>query len=463
MTETPVAIFRHSRESTDIAFAWLLRLRWGAVLCQLLLIAIVTVFYDLTIPIPVILLLIFCQAASNLYFQFRHRRGRAVQPGLLGFIMIWDIANLTLLLYFTGGPMNPFTFLYLVHVALGALIMRRRWAWGLALLTVAAYALLFLVPLPSVHGTGLVAGQELPACNLIGIGLHLEGMWLAYTLTAFFIVYFLGQLREALAQQQQTLDQLDDARRRSEKLASLATLAAGAAHEFSTPLSTIAVAAAEMEDLLRENDGDPELLADAVLIRAEVRKCRDILRQLAADAGEHPGEPFVEITLAEMLTRLLATFTAESGRQARLATPLPELTLYLPLQTWIRTLKGLLKNGTDADPGGEPVCGATLEGEWLEITVSDRGGGMSDEVLARAGEPFFTTKEPGRGLGLGLFLTRTLAERYGGQLMLASQPGAGTRVSLRVRRDQVTRRREGAGGSRDIPASGFLHLKHLLD
>jgi len=438
MAKTPATIFSQDQESAEIAFAWLIKLRWGAVLCQLVLITVVTLFYDIELPAPLILIIIAFQGISNFFFQFRQRRGHPVRPGLLAFIMAWDILHLTLLLYFTGGPMNPFTFLYLVHVALGALIMSPRRAWGLALLTVAGYALLFFVPSPEAHGSDLVAGQSLPYCGFTGADLHLQGMWVAYSITALFIVFFLGRLRAALGEQQQTLQHLAEEKRRSEKMASLATLAAGAAHEFSTPLSTIAIAAAEMEDQLREKAGDPEIMADASLIRAEVRKCRDILRQLAADAGEHLGENFVEIPLSYLLDQLCNSFTAETGRLVRLETTKGDPVLYVPVQTWIRTLKGLLKNSADSDPEGEIVCRAVnLEGR-LQITISDRGFGMTPEVLERAGEPFFTTKGPGEGLGLGLFLARTLAERFGGRLWLKSTPGAGTSVTFETSIDKIT-------------------------
>ena len=438
MPKKRATIFSQDQESAEIALAWLLKLRWGAVLCQLVLITGVILFYDIDLPAPLILIIIAFQGISNFFFQFRQLRGHQVRPGLLAFIMAWDVLHLTLLLYFTGGPMNPFTFLFLVHVALGALIMHQVWAWGLALLTVVGYALLFFIPPPAVQGSGLVAGQSLPYCNFAGADLHLQGMWLAYSITALFIVFFLGRLRMALGEQQQTLLHLAEEKRRSEKMASLATLAAGAAHEFSTPLSTIAVAAAEMEDQLREQEGNPELLADAALIRSEVRTCRDILRQLAADAGEHLGENFVEIPLSYLLDQLCNSFSAETGRRVHLEMTGGDPVLYVPVQTWLRTLKGLLKNSAEADPEGEILCRVTKVDGRLRITVSDRGTGMAPEVLERAGEPFFTTKGPGRGLGLGLFLARTMAERFGGRLRLESSPDSGTNVTFETSINKIT-------------------------
>ncbi len=437
MQETPNNITLPRPEPSRITFAWLIKLRWGAVVWQLALIGIVSLFFDIVLPAAIVLSFIAIQAASNLFFQFRLARRAAIAPLVFALVMAWDIIHLTVLLYFTGGPMNPFTFLYLVHVAMGALIMAEAWAWGLTILTVAGYALLFLVPPLPEHGSGLVAGQTMPSCNLTGMDLHLQGMWLAFSITAMFIVFFLGRIQKALVTHQQTLLKLDEARARSEKMTSLATLAAGAAHEFSTPLSTIAVAAAEMEELLREVGGDQNLLTDARLIRAEVRKCGEILSQLAADAGEQPGELFAEIALQKLIHLLCRDFEKETGHLIVAKQFAGDLDLFVPVQTWLRTLKGLLKNALDADPTGTIGCKVSREGDFLAITISDQGPGFSPEALVRAGEPFFTTKSPGRGMGLGIFLARSLAERFDGELRLQSTAGQGTSVMFMVRLDRI--------------------------
>jgi two-component system sensor histidine kinase RegB len=439
MHKSPQDIALSRPESSRITFAWLIKLRWGAVVCQLVLIGIVSLFFAIELPAAIVLSFIAIQAASNIFFQFRLTRRATIAPLVFALVMAWDIIHLTVLLYFTGGPMNPFTFLYLVQVAMGALIMAEVWAWGLTALTVAGYALLFLLPPSPVQGSGLVAGQSMPACNLFG-NLHLQGMWVAYSLTACFIVFFLGRIQKALAGHQQTLLKLEEARARGEKMASLATLAAGAAHEFSTPLSTIAVAAAEMEEQLREAGGDQDLLSDARLIRAEVRRCGDILSQLAADAGEQPGESFAEISLHDLVHRICRDFERETGRRIEAELGASDIPLFVPIQTWSRTLKGLLKNALDADPTGTIGFRVGRDCDFLSIAVSDQGGGFSAEALARAGEPFFTTKAPGRGMGLGIFLARSLAERFGGELRLQSIAGQGTSVIFLARLDRIVGR-----------------------
>jgi two-component system sensor histidine kinase RegB len=422
-----------------IAFHWLLKLRWGSVICQLLIIAIVHLFFDIAIPAPILLAVIFFQICSNLYFHFLEKRRTPIRPLIFALIMGWDIIQLTLLIYFTGGPMNPFTFIYLVQVALAAILMQPGWAWGLNVLTILGYALLFFLPPAPDFSEGLVAAAAGQSCMTeSGMAMHLQGMWAAYALTAIFIVFFVGRIRAAMADHHQTLASLEEEKLRSEKMASLATLAAGAAHEFSTPLSTIAIAAGEMVHHFNAHGGDPELIADTKLIKAEVHKCREILRQLAADAGEHLGESFIPITLADFLAKVGAQFKNETGREILFEPATGNRTIVIPLQTWLRTIRGLLKNAHDACPAGKIQGRIYVDNDYLAITITDQGAGLTPDELLRATEPFFTTKEPGKGLGLGLFLARSLAERFGGDLLIASEPDRTTKVTFRVKLARIS-------------------------
>ncbi|MDT8334128.1 MAG: ATP-binding protein [Desulfurivibrionaceae bacterium] len=429
------------RDSTTsrIAFSWLLKLRWGAVICQLLIILAVGLVFDIDIPVPILLAVIFFQICSNFYFHHLKNKQAAIRPLVFGLIMVWDIVQLTVLIYFSGGPMNPFTFIYLVHVALGAILMGQRWAWGLNLLAIVCYAMLFLLPPAPDFNPGLVAASAVSPClDKSSMGLHLQGMWAAFTLTALFIVFFVSRIGRAMGGHQQTLASLEKERQRSEKMASLATLAAGAAHEFSTPLATIAIAAGEMAHQLDEQGGAPELRDDAALIKKEVKKCRDILRQLAADAGEHLGESFVAVTPADFLDKVVAEFKNETGREIPFELDTEIGPILIPLHSWLRAIKGLLKNGLDACPNGKIHGRLFSDREYLAVSIADEGPGMTPEETARAAEPFFTTKAPGKGLGLGLFLARTLAERFGGDLLIESTPGRGTKVTFRVKLARIT-------------------------
>ena len=441
------SIWPVNEATANIAFSWLLHLRWGAVLCQAILILIAYSYLEIALPIIFISIIILFEAGSNLFFTFLARRSKVVPEWLFGLIMFLDIIFLTALLYYTGGPMNPFTFLYLVHIVIGAILMHAKWSWSLTVFTVLCYSSFFIVDpgifgrLPLMLPGGFIGGAEIQeACHpaiaeftLLSdhMKLHLKGMLLAFAITAFFIVFFIGKIQKALEEHQQTLVSLEEERARSEKLSSLATLSAGAAHEFSTPLSTIAVAAGEMLHQLKEGNSDQELVDDARLIKDQVNTCKDILYQMAADAGEHMGEGLEKCEVSDVVLKIINEFSEADQARIQVANEAVDISILAPLRTLVRTVKGLIKNGLDASQGISPVfLKCFYDKNFLYFQVEDQGCGMDEESMTRAREPFFTTKEQGRGLGLGLFLAQNVAEQLGGELSISSRKLDGTVVTI---------------------------------
>ena len=443
----PISVWPVNEATANIAFAWLLHLRWGAVLCQAILIFAAYSYLEVAIPIFFVSTIIVFEAASNLFFTYLHRLKKIIPEWLFGLVMFLDIIFLTALLYYTGGPMNPFTFLYLVHIVLGAVLMRANWSWSLTVFTVLCYGSFFIIDpeflgrLPLILPGGFIGGaliQEtchpaLAEYTLLPdhMKLHLKGMLLAFAITAFFIVFFVGRIQKALEDHQQTLVSLEEERARSEKLASLATLSAGAAHEFSTPLSTIAVAAGEMLHQLNDGNINQGLIDDAQLIKDQVKACKNILYQMAADAGEHLGESLEKYSVEQVVQQALIEFAAED--QARITIEnAADISILVPFRTLVRTLKGLLKNAIDASHPASPVFLRCFKDDtFLYFQVADKGSGMDKETRSRATEPFYTTKEQGKGLGLGLFLAQNVAEQFGGGLTISSEESAGTTVTIR--------------------------------
>jgi two-component system sensor histidine kinase RegB len=211
----------------------------------------------------------------------------------------------------------------------------------------------------------------------------------------------------------------------------LTTLAAGVAHELGTPLGTIAVAAKELQRTAAGMDlPNSGIAEDAALIRAEVDRCRKILDQMAEPSGSTLGEDFQPVVWTELQADLTEGLAAED--RARVAFHWPVAACgRMPRQGLTRALRAILANALEATPrpGEVQVAARQDSGRWhLEIT--DPGTGMVPEVLTRAGEPFFTTKATGAGMGLGLFLARTFAEQLGGELEIASRPDQGTQVRM---------------------------------
>jgi two-component system sensor histidine kinase RegB len=257
---------------------------------------------------------------------------------------------------------------------------------------------------------------------------HLHGMWVAFALAAIFVVFFVQRVSGALAEREAELQQTRARAARREKLASLATLAAGAAHELGTPLSTIAVVAKELERSL--SGGPADVRSDLRLVREQVARCREILDRMAAHAGENVGESLAPLAVADWVASALDGLR---GRDRVLVDPLPAAGAEIvgPPRALGDALRGLLKNALQASAPSTPVrLRISAEGGRVVATVQDRGPGMPPDVLARVGEPFFTTKVPGEGMGLGLFLTRALAEQLGGEFHISSRSGSGTEASI---------------------------------
>lgn len=404
---------------------WTLRLRFYSLAGQLATVCAVAWGMGLAVPLLPLLGLIALGFLSNVAALLGLGLRPQVPAWLLPSLMGFDVLLLTGLLYLTGGPMNPFSFMYLVLIALATVVLPPRATWGLVALSVACSAVLFQWHRPlDWHSHG--AGDPMR--------IHLYGMWVAFSVAAAFIVYFLLRIRRALGQRELELEAARSLATQRDKLASLATLAAGAAHELATPLSTIAVAAKELERQLGgSGEQSPSLtlaLEDVQLIRTQVARCRSVLDQLAREAGDSTGESLAEVTASELAQlaqeglispSLVAVQIADEQRQV----------LRLPVRSLAQALRALLRNALDASPpGGEVALLIQAQPAALRIEVSDRGQGMAPEVLRRVGEPFYTTKAPGRGMGLGVFLCRAVIEGLGGQLVYESQPGAGTRALI---------------------------------
>lgn len=419
-----------TKSSTDgahaINFSWLIRLRWGAIVGQLALILGSRFVLGIDLPLAELFGLVGIEAASNAALTLWLRRTRDIRPWMVGLVMGLDVALLTAMMRLTGGPLNPFSTLYLVNIALAAVVLPSTWSWFLTALSLSCFGFLF------IDQAVLQGGAEM-AHSHDHMRMHLEGMWLAFGLAAGFIVYFVQRVTGALAQRDTELATARALTARNERLASLATLAAGAAHQLSTPLSTIAVVAKELERQLEREDPDGASAGDARLIREQVERCRDILLQLATDAGESTGEALQPTRIEDLLHAAMRGLPHAGAIALSLSASARDGSLHAPPRALAQALRGLLKNACEASPPGQPVEVRVdrAAGDWT-IEVTDRGAGMSDDVLARAGEPFFTTKGPDEGMGLGVFLARTVVERLGGRCSIDSESGRGTVVHVHL-------------------------------
>jgi two-component system sensor histidine kinase RegB len=414
----------------QVTLPWLVRLRWLTVLGQAVAVASAHWGFGLELPWWWLGSLVLLGAASNLLLSLQARRapigGASAQ--IMGGVLAFDTLLLTALLAASGGPMNPFTVLYLVHITLAAVVLSAGWTSLVVGLSFSGFAALFLAP----------SGEHLLHGGPVGLGPHLIGMWIAFVVAAGLSTYFVRQVTRAIAQQRKQIATLEVASARNARLASITTLAAGAAHELGSPLGTIAIAAHEAARTLGGASvaaGADQAVAavaeDLQLILLEVERCQEILGLMAARAAQS-SDAAQPIGLDELRQSVLDHLGEERAARVEFRAE-SALELRLPAGQTTQSLLALVRNGLDASPEQH---GVTVEvrqrnSEAL-ITVEDRGCGIPEPVLPRVGEPFFTTKQPGRGLGLGVFLVRAFVESRGGELSIESTPGKGTRARMRI-------------------------------
>jgi two-component system sensor histidine kinase RegB len=410
--------------ASRIVLSWLVRLRWLAASGQVAAIALAWVVLDIHYPLMAVGVVIGVNLASNAVLTgwLRARPDGMSWRPLLPAVLVLDILLLTALLHFTGGSDNPFVILFAIHVAMAAVVLGPAWAWATVGLVAICYAMLTTWHWPFDRGRI----EPLPSSVVT------SGRSAALALVVVLLAYFIGQVVGALRRRRVELAELREKAQANERLAAITGLAAGAAHELGTPLGTIALVAKEME-LAARSRRETELAEDAALVRQQVERCRGILEHLRGDVAgrgtDEPGTTDLPSTIGQALDALAP------DRRAHVTLELePQLPRVEGAPRALTQAVGLLLNNAfdaSSDEGRVRLVAERVDDE-IRVAVVDQGTGMDADTLRRAADPFFTTKDPGRGMGLGLFLVRMIAERAGGGFSLDSTPGVGTTATLRL-------------------------------
>lgn len=406
----------------------LVALRFIAVVGQIVAVCVAVNAFQVPLPVAPLAALIAMLLAVNVVTAWRLQRDWTVTEAELFVQLLVDVAALTGLLYLSGGSTNPFTLFFLMPITLTAAALPGGYTWMMAGATAACYSFLmfFYVPLPHAHGH---TGAD--------FDLHVLGMWLGFVLSAGLIAYFVVRMSETLRARDAALAQLREDALRSERILALGTLATGAAHELGTPLSTLAVLAGDLDADLPAGERRRKL----TVMRDQVQRCKQILARLTESVGESPAVSGRGLPVADYLTELTTRWQALRPGVAVVTHtdgPRPGPAIVVD-ETLSQALTNLFNNAADVSP--EQV---ELHAHWdareLVVEVCDRGPGLTEAVERMAGSAFFTTKAPGQGLGLGLFLARATAQRLGGSLALINRDhgGACARLALPLETIQVS-------------------------
>ncbi len=405
---------------------WYIRLRWVAAALQAAMLVLgqagVVPIGSVRVYVLVSCLTVMTNVAAREFYRF------TPLTDVVTFVLLaLDVVLLTWLLSYAGGPSNPLILLYVVHVALGAVMVPPALGWTVGALVLFCYGALFVLPMPD--DAALAVAPELLQNPQFRD--HLLNQWWAFTAVAMLLAYFVTRVTSALIMREREVARFAQVAARGEKMASLATLATGAAHELGTPLGTIGLVAKELERALGRDRPKADLIADAQLIASQVERCRAIIDSMRSEAGEGYEAP-QQMQFDSVLNEARENLPPGYAGRIEVCGDF-QATVYGPRQSLSQAMRNLMKNGLDASEKGESieVRGAVRDGV-LEVVFEDRGRGIEKEALDRVGEPFFTTKEAGKGMGLGLFVTQAVIERLGGRIEIDSEVGRGTtvRVSL---------------------------------
>jgi two-component system sensor histidine kinase RegB len=420
-------------EDSQLRLQTIVRLRWLGVLGQLAAIGIVALVLDFRLPVGWCLFLIACSAWMNVFLAVRFPARHRLSARLATILLAYDIIQLAALIYFTGGVQNPFTMLLVVPVTVSAATLPPRHTIFLAVLASLATLILTFVyyPLPWY-----------PFEPLDHPLLYDLGVVAAVISTMLFMALYARRLTRESKLMSAALTATELVLAREQKLHALDGLAAAAAHELGTPLSTIVLVTKEMQAGLPR---DSALAEDVELLRQQALRCREILQKLT----QHPTEQdplHGTISLQEMLEEAAAPYATEGKPIHIFVHPaggtlgsVQDQPLAARRPGVLYGLGNLLENAVDF-----ATARVDLTGEWdagnVSVTVIDDGPGFAPEIIDTLGEPYVTSRPSGSrkspskagGLGLGFFISKTLLERSGARVSLENRQAPQTGAIVRI-------------------------------
>jgi two-component system sensor histidine kinase RegB len=392
---------------------WLIRsILLGGLFVVLLWAGLLT---DIELPFRPLWVMLVSVALVNVFIFLRIRRKRPVTEKEFFINLLLDIGFLSVILYLTGGSSNPLVSYYLIPLIISAAVLRPRYTWSIAILTVICYTLLFFFSVPQAlfahSGHGAMPGA------------HLVGMWVNFVFSAILISWFVVRIAATMREQEVAIARVREEGMRNEQIVSVAGIAAGTAHELRTPLATMTVLAGEMKD------EHPELSEDLNLMEQQLGRCDEILRELVSASTDSTARK--SAALADLIGEIQEKWRIvrpEEPLEVTMSQAAGKVLLEYDLSLH-HALLNFLHNAADASPGEVRLSTDIHDGTVL-IEIEDRGPGIPPQIEDELGRQYISRKEG--GLGLGVLISSASIERMQGRVALLNRAGGGARLEIRL-------------------------------
>jgi two-component system, sensor histidine kinase RegB len=422
MSDSSFNVISKARRSNLVRLRTLIMLRWIAILGQITAISAAQFLFDLQIKSGAGVMVVGAAVIANLLAIFIYPESKRLRENEVTAMLLFDIAQLSLLLFLTGGLHNPFALLILAPVTIAATVLRLKSTVLIGLAAIIFVSLLALFHFPITNATGLVL--EVPL-------IFLFGSWLAMVVGVVFLGIYSWRVTSEIHSMSEAFLATQMALAREQKLTDLGGVVAAAAHELGTPLATIKLVSSELMEDLHDR---PELLADAQLIHQQSDRCRDILRSMGRAGKDDlhlrvaPLETVIREAAEPHMERgkdvLIDVFSEDDASAGQMLLPRrPEI---------IHGLRNLIQNAVDF-AASTVWIDAIWSADKIELRIIDDGPGYPVTLIGRIGEPFMRQRKTRdaqnarpqyEGMGLGLFIAKTLLERSGAELTFANASDA---------------------------------------
>jgi two-component system sensor histidine kinase RegB len=402
-----------------LTLKYLLLFRIFALGGQVLALVFMQQLFSIQLPLFPVISVIVVLGIITYYSWGLLQDGSAIKNRTFVVQLLIDVIALSVLIYFTGGSINPLISLFILPIVFASASLHPVITTLIALAAVTCYSILMFYHMPLSHGYAHEGALQL----------HLWGMWYGFILSAGLVAYFISRIAATLREQERELAEAREDALRTDQILALGTLAAGTAHELGTPLSTMAVLTKELE---YEFHDKKDLVDNLHLLRNQIDRCKNILARMASDAGQTHASSGQSRSVDVYLDNIVSDWRklrSEININVNLhgQEPAPEI---ITDQTVTQAILNVLNNAADAS-----TTSVDIECNWdnnsVHIEIRDDGTGVP-QTDSQLGEEIFTTKSPDKGLGIGLFLAQTTLKRLGGSIRFTNLNEGGTHAIIDI-------------------------------